>query len=98
MEQKLKHLEKRTGQLEQKEKAVYAKLQALQSEIDLIMKKDKQDHSHVNSEKVNYLTEINEEMFRQNARLRYLIENCIAGNEVPTQKKYYEALLEASDR
>ncbi|MFA1819133.1 hypothetical protein ACDX78_02825 [Virgibacillus oceani] len=94
MERKLKDLEKRTEQLEKKEKAVHVKLQALQSEIDMIMKKDKQA---VTGEKVNHLTEINEEMFRQNVRLRELIENCIAQNEIPTQKKYYEALLEAHE-
>ena len=88
-------LEKRTEHLEQKEKAVYIKLEELQNEIDILMKRNNQQ---VTGEKVNHLTEINEEMFQQNVRLRELIENCIAENEVPTQKKYYEALLEANDR
>jgi len=97
VEQKLKDLEKRMEQMEKKEKAMYAKFKELQSEIDMIMKKDEQNYSHVTGEKVNHLTEINEEMFRQNVRLRELIENCIAENKVPTQKKYYEMLLEANE-
>jgi hypothetical protein len=97
MEEKLGNLEKRTKQLEKREKAMYAEIKGLQSEVDLILKKNKQDNFNISGEKVNHLTEINEEMFRQNVRLRELIEYCIAENEVPTQKKYYEALLEAKE-
>jgi hypothetical protein len=97
MEKKLLDLEKRTEQLEKKEKAVYSKMKELENEMDMRLKKEKQGNANGSGVKVNHLTEVNEEMFRQNVRLRELIEQCIAENEVPTQEKYYTALLAAKE-
>ncbi|WP_164215123.1 hypothetical protein [Virgibacillus sp. YIM 98842] len=97
MEQKLLELEKRTEQLEKKEKAVYSKIKDLENEIDVLLKQEKLPFVNVSENKVHHLTEVNEEMFRQNVRLRELIEYCIAEKEVPTQEKYYEALLAANE-
>lgn len=97
MEEKLQELENRTAQLEKKEKAVYTRIKELENELDILLRKEKQQQPAISVEKINHLTEVNEEMFRQNVRLRELIEYCIASNAVPTQEKYYEALLAAKE-
>ncbi|GAB3801266.1 hypothetical protein [Virgibacillus kimchii] len=70
MEQNLQELEKRTAQLEKKERAVYNKIKELESELDILLKKEKPVCGNFSSEKANHLAEVNEEMFRQNVRLR----------------------------
>lgn len=52
------------------------------------------EQSPVLDSKVHYLTEVNEQMFQQNVRLRQFIENCITTHKVPTQAGYYDALKE----
>lgn len=97
MERTLLELEKRTEKLEKKEKAVYSKIKELENELDILLRKEKKKQSAISGEKINHLTEVNEEMFRQNVRLRELIEHCIDENRVPTQEEYYRSLMAAKE-
>ncbi|WP_138416298.1 V-type ATPase 116kDa subunit family protein [Aquibacillus sediminis] len=97
MEAKVARLEQRISQVEQDNKQLSRSLQGLQAELDLALKKtveSAQQTAAPELNKVNYLQEVNEQMFQQNVRLRELIEKCMDTNTVPTQDMYYQALKE----
>ncbi|MEC5425008.1 hypothetical protein QGM71_16085 [Virgibacillus sp. C22-A2] len=73
-------------------KNIHAQLYDVTTSQHSLNKELQQPQDSVN--KVSYLTEINEQMFRQNVRLREYIEGCIQTKTVPTQEKYYQVLQE----
>lgn len=84
--------------LEEEYRGLAAQLKELRLEMDVTVKNAvesvKSNQSAPSGDKVNYLQEVNEQMFQQNVRLRELIEICIQEQVVPTQEEYYLALKE----
>ncbi|MUK88554.1 hypothetical protein GMD78_09145 [Ornithinibacillus sp. L9] len=98
MDDKVVQLEKRVREMEKNNATFQAELKELKVELDLSIKKTLEslttNQGFAGNEKINYLQEVNEQMFQQNLRLRNLIEKCIQNHIVPTQDQYYEALRE----
>ncbi len=95
-------LEKRVERLEQQFKELTSKSEMLGNQlndlhivIESILSNTTlfpQDKANVEEGKIKYLTDVNEQMFKQNIRLRQFIENCIETQTIPDHKGYYEAL------
>ncbi|MFD2043538.1 hypothetical protein ACFSTA_04025 [Ornithinibacillus salinisoli] len=100
MDRRKKLLEKRLKQVEVKNSTLYAQVKELRKELDITIEKvmglSSMNHSSSSTDKLDYLQEVNEQMFQQNLRLRNLIEKCIEENVVPTHEKYYDALKEVN--
>ncbi|WP_163970570.1 hypothetical protein [Oceanobacillus halotolerans] len=95
IESKIDVLEKRVAELERSNKSLYDQLRAMQLDMEEMMQTNiltSQRSSASTSQKVEYLTEVNEEMFQQNVRLREFIEDCIEAEVVPTRQQYYDML------
>ncbi|MCD8509553.1 MAG: hypothetical protein LRY73_06480, partial [Bacillus sp. (in: Bacteria)] len=50
------------------------------------------EHTEVPNSKIEYLTAANEQMFKQNQRLRQYIEDCLEGKVHLSDKGYLKAL------
>lgn len=93
----MKGLEERVSELEKQNDSLYSDLRSLKAEIDLLMQgttDSEQNQPEASETKLHYLTEVNEQMFQQNRRLRGYIEACIDNGEVPTHEAYYRVLRE----
>ncbi|WP_382396884.1 hypothetical protein [Lentibacillus salinarum] len=69
----------------------------MQAEMDTPVQNPKesvQSQTEASETKLHYLTEVNEQMFQQNLRLREYLEHCIYNGTVPTHGNYYHILRE----
>ncbi|AST90748.1 MULTISPECIES: hypothetical protein [Sutcliffiella] len=82
-------------ELTRADETIKAELRQLQLEIDQLEQRTKivsQTEGFGNETKLNYLTEVNEQLFQQNVRIRQMIERCIDTNTVPTHEEYLKVL------
>jgi hypothetical protein len=93
IEQRLETIETRLQQLEKDRKHMIAHIHELQLLIEKFQPASiSQDLTHPANTKIEYLTAANEQMFKQNQRLREYIIDCIDGRKTLDQKEYLKAL------
>ncbi|MCZ0703777.1 putative RNase H-like nuclease (RuvC/YqgF family) [Natronobacillus azotifigens] len=97
MEKRLMEMEKKIEALKKADGFLHNRI----GELELRVTKYEEElsstsirQSPVLDSKIHHLTEVNEQMFQQNVRLREFIENCVTTHKVPTQAGYYDALKE----
>ncbi|MBM4765223.1 hypothetical protein [Bacillus sp. B15-48] len=93
IEARVVKLEKEMEQQKKKNESLYAQVRELQEVVSELVERNTMLAGNDSQEgKVRILTEVNEQMFQQNKRLRQFIEYCIEENVVPTQQEYLKAL------
>ena len=95
MESKIKDLEQSITELKKVDNQIKKQLEDLQYELLGLINVTKNNNtieSNSTDSKQKYLTEVNEQLFQQNVRIRQLIETCIENNQVPSHRDYLRAL------
>lgn len=93
-ESRINNLENRLDKLEKDRNYMVNHLQDLQLQLEKLQKPTPAITSDLPSThaKIDYLAAANEQMFKQNQRLRQYIEECISGEKSLDQKSYLRAL------
>jgi wobble nucleotide-excising tRNase len=93
IQSQLSGIEKKIEELEKVDKSLQEQLSLLLEEISQITQSTRMNTTaSPTSNKISYLTEVNEQMFQQTVRLRQLIEYCMEARAVPTHAQYLQAL------
>jgi predicted ribosome quality control (RQC) complex YloA/Tae2 family protein len=93
LQTQLSEIEKKIEDLEKADKSLQEQLTLLLEEVSQITKAASMNTTaSPTSNKLIYLTEVNEQMFQQIVRLRQLIEYCMEARSVPTHAQYLQAL------
>ena len=88
-------LEKEFVQLKTKYATLHTDVRELQEVLNEVWQASTfppRTETDLSDDKVKYLTEVNEQMFKQNRRLRALIEHCVEAQTIPTHQEYSRAL------
>lgn len=93
-EERIINIETRLSKLEKDRKHMVEHIHELQITIEKLNQTPSinQNYQQPTNPKVEYLTIANEQMFKQNQRLREYIEDCIRGDKKLDQKGYLMAL------
>lgn len=86
MNKEIERLQRQLETLEKADQAIHMRVEELER------KAENSAYSRAVENKLNNLTEVNEQMFQQNLRLRQFIEECIEVRTIPTSTMYYDVL------